>query len=92
MFTRDKFAPLGYQAIGSLSGVQVLTVPAQAVFCLLRAETKDIRWTDDGTTPSTTVGQVLMFLDPAMWYAGDLTALKFFEDDASALLKVLYYK
>lgn len=92
MFTRDKFTPLGYEAITGLSAAKTLTVPAGAVFALIRGEDQDIRWTDDGTTPSTSVGQVLRLEDPAMWYAGDLTKLKFFEDDATALMKVSYYK
>ena len=92
MFTRQKFTPLGYEAIATLSSEKTLTVPSGAVHALIRAEDQDVRWTDDGTTATTTVGQVLRLEDPAMWYSGNLGALKFFEDDASALLKVSYYK
>lgn len=91
MMTRDKFAPLGYQAIAPTAST-ALTVPAQAAYALIRCEVQDCRWTDDGTVPTLTVGQILMIEDPAMWYAGDLSALLFFNDTAGSLVKILYYK
>lgn len=43
----------------SVSGVTSLTVPDTAAQALVCIETAAVRWTDDGTTPSTTVGQLL---------------------------------
>ena len=91
MNTREAFAPLGYQAIAP-TGATSLTVPNGATHCLIRTEVQDVRFTDDGTTPSLTVGMVIMIEDPPLWYAGDLHALQFFNDTAGALVKILYYK
>ena len=91
MGNRDKFQPLGYQAITPTAST-ALTVPTGAEFALIRTEVQDCRWTDDGTTPTLTVGMVLMIEDPAMWYAGDLKALLFFNDTAGALVKINYYR
>lgn len=89
--TRDKFVPLGYQAIAPTSST-ALTVPSGAAYALIVAEVQHVRYTDDGTTPTLTVGQLLKTTDPALWYAGDLQALRFFNDTAGGLIKVLYYK
>lgn len=91
MNSRDGFANLGYEAIAPTSST-ALTVPAGAQFALIRTEVQDVRWTDDGTTPTLTVGMILMIEDPAMWYAGNLHALLFFNDTAGALVRIQYYK
>ncbi len=91
MFMRESMTPLGYQAIAPTAST-ALTVPDGATHALIRTEVQDVRMTDDGTTPTLTVGLVLMIEDGPLWYAGDLHALKFFNDTAGALVKVLYYK
>lgn len=91
MNMRDSMTPLGYQAIAPTTST-ALTVPNGATHALIRTEVQDVRWTDDGTVPTLTVGMVLMIEDPAMWYAGDLHALLFFNDTAGALVKISYYK
>ena len=91
MNSRDKLTPLGYQAIAPTSST-ALTVPAGAAFALFRSEVQDVRWTDDGTTPTLTVGMLQMVEDSPFWYAGDLAALLFFNDTAGGIVKVLYYK
>ena len=85
------YTPLGYQAIVPTAST-ALTVPAGAQFALIRTEVQDVRWTDDATVPTLTVGMVLMIEDPAMWYSGDLSALLFFNDTAGSLVKISYYK
>ena len=85
------YVPMGYQAITPTSST-ALTVPARAQFALIRTEVQAVRWTDEGTTPTTTVGVLLAVADPAMWYSGDLKALLFFEDVAGALVKISYYR
>ena len=91
MNTRDAFSPLGYQAIAPTAST-ALTVPTGATHALIRSEVQAVRMTDDGTTPTLTVGLPLAVADPPLWYAGDLTALLFFNDVAGGLIKVLYYK
>ncbi len=91
MNTRDSFTPLGYQAIAPTAST-ALTVPNGATHALITTEVQDVRFTDDGTTPTLTVGLVLKIEDGPLWYAGDLHALLFFNDIAGALVKILYYK
>jgi hypothetical protein len=91
MNTRDAFTPLGYQAIAPTTST-ALTVPNGATHALIVAEVQHVRMTDDGTVPTATVGLPIKTTDDPLWYAGDLTALLFFNDTAGGLIKVLYYK
>jgi hypothetical protein len=80
----------GYQQITGLSSVKTLTVPTGATLAFILAESQAVRWTDDGSTPSASVGMPLAVGVPFM-YCGDLAALKFFEQAASATVNVSYY-
>lgn len=91
MDSRDKFTNLGYQSIAPTSST-ALTVPSGAQFALIRTDTQHVRWTDDGTTPTLVIGMLLMIEDPALWYAGNLHKLLFFNDTAGALVRIQYYK
>lgn len=82
---------LGYQQITSLSSSTALTVPAGAFRALITPETQAVRWRDDGTAPSATVGMPLA-VAATLEYAGDLSALRFIEQTASAKINVSYYK
>lgn len=89
---------LGYQQITSLSAAANLTVPAtdksgnkqQATFALIIAESQPVRWRDDGTAPTASVGMTLAVGVP-LQYDGDLTNIKFIETAASAKLNISYY-
>lgn len=89
---------IGYQQITSLSSVAGLTVPAvdkngnkqQPTFALIIAESKDVRWRDDGTDPTASVGMPLAIGVP-LQYDGDLTRIKFIETAASAKINISYY-
>jgi len=85
-----RLTPLGYQQITSLSAAAALTIPAGAHFALIQAETQPVRWRDDGTNPTTTVGMKLAVGD-SLWYSGDLTAIRLIEQAASAKLNISYY-
>lgn len=83
----------GYQQITSLTSSTALTVPAGAKFALIQAETAAVRYRDDGTAPTSTVG---MWLAPtsatayiALWYTGKLEKLRFIS--ATGILNVSYY-
>lgn len=84
------FAPLGYQQITSLSAATALTIPAGATVAVIQAETQAVRWRDDGTNPTASVGQPLT-TGVLFTYRGNLTAIKFIEQTASAKLNVSYY-
>lgn len=91
MQVRDaKLTPKGYQQITDLNPAVGLTVPAGAQYALLKAEAQAVRWTDDGTTPTDTVGMIIDVGDE-FWYTGELTAFLAFEDTAGAILNISYY-
>jgi hypothetical protein len=83
-------APKGYQQITSLSTAQSLTVPAGAVYALLQAEAKDLRWQDDGTNPTSSVGMLLV-VGTDFWYSGNLAVIRFIESTPNGKLNVSYY-
>ena len=91
--------PCGYQQITSLSAAASLTVPASGAvpggsqapkYCLIIAEAQAVRWRDDGTAPTATVGYPLA-VGVEMKYEGNLKSIQFFEQAASAKLNITYY-
>lgn len=84
--------PCGYQQISGLSSAKGLTVPdSGARFALIQAQDKDVRWRDDGTSPTASIGMVLQ-ANGYLEYTGDLSAFKAIETEASAVVNVSYYK
>jgi len=83
--------PNGYEQVTSLSSATGLTVPDGTSLVLAQAETQSVRWRDDGTNPSATVGMIIAAGD-VLSYTGDAKSLKFIETAASAKLNVSYYK
>jgi len=85
--------PNGYQQITSLSSAVGLTDPATngpSTIVSIQAETQNVRWRDDGTNPTASVGGILV-ANSVYEYTGDLSAIKFIEVTASAKLNVSYY-
>ena len=89
--------PFGYQQITSLTGVVALTVPTpvnqEANYCVIQCEgatTNIVRWRDDGTNPTTSVG-MLLFGGQEMDYSGDLNTIRFIDSVGSSILNVSYY-
>lgn len=80
----------GYQQITSLSAATGLTLPANALVALIQAETQDVRWRDDGTDPTASVGMVIG-AGTTLPYTGDLSAIKLIQATASAKLNISYY-
>lgn len=88
----------GYQQISTLSSATGLTVPVvtpeglngKPVFALIVAEGAPVRWRDDNTAPTATVGMPLAIGVP-LQYDGDLSKIKFIEQSASAKLNISYY-
>lgn len=86
-------ANLGFQQLTVLSASVGLTVTAPANFALIECDhtaNKYVRWRDDGTAPTATVG---MTLAPGaqLEYDGDLNSIKFIEETAGAKINVSYY-
>lgn len=73
--------------------VDDLTVPANATFCELQADTNPIRYTMDGATdPTTTAGMVLLTTsDPKLFLVSDILNIRFIRSGGSdAKLNVHY--
>jgi hypothetical protein len=85
-----RFTPLGYQQIPNVAAAVSLTVPNGAQVAMIRANTKDVRWRDDGTPPTAAVGTPLV-AGETLAYEGNLAAIQFIEQAASAALDIDYY-
>lgn len=88
--------PMGYQQITTVSSAVGLTVPANvegqaANYALIIPQTQAIRWRDDGTNPSATVGMPLA-VGATLAYDGDLSKIKFFEQTSAAAINISYYR
>ena len=89
---------MGYQQITSLSAAASLTVPVttpnglnqKPVFALIVCEGQGIRWRDDKTAPTASIGMPLAVGVP-LQYDGDLINIQFIEQVAGAKLNVSYY-
>lgn len=81
---------LGYQQITDLSSAVGLTVPQGTTMALITPETQGVRWRDDGTVPTSSVGMPIA-AGAYLNYDGDLNRVKFIEQTASAKLNISYY-
>lgn len=87
----NNLTPMGYQQITSLSAATGLTVPTGATLALIQAESQNVRWRDDGTNPTASVGMYIV-VDTVLSYTGKLSAIKFIQTAASATLNIAYYR
>ena len=82
---------------GSGSGLTVdLTwldnvAPAEARYATIQAETQNVRYRDDGTAPTASVGTILV-TNSILTYAGPLSVVQFIEVAATAKLNVSVYR
>jgi hypothetical protein len=90
---------LGYQQLDTLTSSIGLTVPvrdpatgltAKANFALITPEAKGVRWRDDGVAPTASVGMPLA-AGVTLQYDGDLSKIRFIEQEATAKLNISYY-
>jgi hypothetical protein len=81
---------LGYQQISTVSSSIGLTVPTGATLAVITPESQAVRWRDDGTAPTSSVGMPLP-LFTVLSYDGDLQKIRFIEQAASAKLNISYY-
>lgn len=78
------------------STATALTVPSGATWAYITVEGQSVRWRDDGTAPTSSVGWLLP-VGAAMYYkvsgsSGPLSALQFIQTIATATIDVSYYK
>lgn len=81
---------LGYQQITSLSSATNLTVPAGASMAVIVVEGQGVRWRDDGTAPTSTVGMPLA-VGSSMNYDGDMNKVQFIQQASGGILNISYY-
>lgn len=82
--------PKGYQQITGLSAVKGLTIPTGAEIAVIQAESQNVRWRDDGSVPTASVGMQLA-AGRDMLFTSKLSAVRFIEEAASAKVNVSYY-
>ena len=87
-----RFTPLGFQQITSLSSAAGLTVPAEADMAVFTVDAASVRWRDDGTAPTASVGMTIRDTDAPFEYTGDLALIQFIAVSGSPVLNVSYYK
>lgn len=84
------FAPLGYVQITNLTSAVGLSAPAGAVIAEIVVEAQGIRYRDDGTAPTASIGMPVA-AGNSFQYAGDFTAIQFIQQTSGAILNVSYY-
>jgi len=95
--SREPLTPLGFKQEPNLSSAKGLPDVGLspgglgAIIALVQAEGEQVRWTDEGTTPTALIG-TLMEAGQVIEFNGNLAALQFFEVVAGASLNVSYYK
>ncbi len=83
----------GHQQLATLTSAIGLTVPEGCFMALITPETQGVRWRDDGTDPTASVGMPLAAGSTLKYTGGfaGLKALRFIEQTATAKLNVAYY-
>lgn len=89
-------APLGYCQITSISAAKLLSscsggIPAGANAVVLEAEAQAIRYRDDGTAPTATVGMPIA-VGGTIFYPGTLSTLRVIEQTSGAIVNVSFYR
>jgi len=83
---------LGYTQITNLAAAVGLgTIPAGTEVVMLQCETQNVRYRDDGTNPTSSVGMILVTNTIYTFTVAQLAAMKFIEAAASAKLNITYY-
>ena len=91
-----KVTPLGYCQLTSLAASTQLSactggIPTGASVADIIVEAQAVRYRDDGTAPTATVGMPLVVGAEKIFVETDLTALRFIESTAGAILSISFY-
>lgn len=83
--------PNGFQTIAGAAAATGLTVPTGSIKALISIEDQDVRWRDDGTSPTAAVGTLLQ-AGRQFFYEGDLSTIELIELAVATEINVSYYK
>lgn len=91
-----QLVPLGYCQLTSIDASTLISscaggIPAGATSAVFTPEAQAIRYRDDGTAPSTTVGMPAVVNVP-ITYTGTLSKVRVISQTAGAKLNILFYK
>jgi hypothetical protein len=89
-FADGAVQPAGYVQL-SPSSVVGISVGGDGRTALIQALGQNVRYRDDGTDPTTTVGQRI-HAGETIYYTGNLDSIRFIEEAASAELNISVYK
>lgn len=81
---------LGHQQITNLAAATALTIPQGCSYAIITAQTQAVRWRDDGTDPTSSVGYPLD-TGVELFYDAQLGRLKFIEQASGGAINVAYY-
>jgi hypothetical protein len=81
---------MGYEQLTALSSAKETTVPPGSRMAIINCDTQDVRWRDDDTAPTASVGMYLA-AGVDLLYVGNLSSLQFIEVIASAKVNISYY-
>ena len=83
---------LGFQQITSLATSTGLTIPAGTSAVVWKSTGQNIRWRDDGTDPTGSIGFLhITTAEPFVYDFSSFSRLRFIETAASAVLNICYY-
>jgi len=92
----QRLVPIGYCQLTSIDTVALLSscsggIPTNAAYAFLIPEAQAIRYRDDGTAPTATVGQPLA-VGVSLLYGGTLSAVRVISQTSGAKLNILFYR
>jgi hypothetical protein len=85
--------PLGYQQISAatLAASTGLTIPAGATIALVQIDTAPVRWRDDGTAPTASIGMQIAAAGSLAFGGASLFAVRFIAASGSPILNASFY-
>lgn len=88
-----KLTPLGYSQIAATGAAATLgTIPAGANMAVISVETAAIRWRDDGTPPTASIGMPIAAAAAPLDYYGNLGAFEIIAQTGSPVVNVNFYR
>lgn len=88
--TEAALVPEGYSQLTGMASAKGIRARNGRV-ALIQCLGQNVRWRDDGTDPTTTVGMRL-HAGETMWFTGDLRSFRVIEEAAGAELNISVYR